>query len=89
MTVGTCAWMENEWMTWLSAKDKEMFRAKRHMDDILLIFSRNPGWDYKKFVADFERSECYQAPLTLEEGGVERFWKQRSSYKRMAPLGTI
>ena len=69
MTVGTCAWMENEWMTWLSAKDKEMFRAKRYMDDILLIFSKNPGWDYKKFVADFERSECYQAPLTLEEGG--------------------
>ena len=69
MTVGTCAWMENEWMSWLSAKDKEMFRAKRYMDDILLIFSKNPGWDYKKFVADFERSECYQAPLTLEEGG--------------------
>ena len=33
------------------------------------VFSKNPGWDYKKFVADFERSECYQAPLTLEEGG--------------------
>jgi hypothetical protein len=71
MTVGTCAWMENEWMSWLSAKDKEMFRAKRYMDDILLIFSKNPGWDYKKFVADFERSECYQAPLTLEEGELQ------------------
>ena len=47
-----------------------MFRAKRYMDDILLIFSKNPGWDYKKFV-DFERSECYQAPLTLEEGGLQ------------------
>jgi hypothetical protein len=44
--------MENEWMAWLSAKDKEMFRAKRHttryMDDILLIFSKNPGQDSYK-----------------------------------------
>ena len=58
-------------MTWLSAKDKEMFRAKRYMDDILLIFSKNPGWDYKKFVADFEKSECYQAPLTPWKKGCE------------------
>jgi hypothetical protein len=68
MTIGTCAWMENEWMGSLSRADKEMFRAKRYMDDILMIYSKNPSWDHERFLKDFEKSECYQAPLELEEG---------------------
>ena len=64
----TCAWMENEWMSSLSEADKEMFRAKRYMDDIIMIVAKNPGWDSERFLRDFERSECYQSPLELEEG---------------------
>ena len=36
MTIGTCCWMENKWMQEVQDKDKQTFRAKRYMDDILI-----------------------------------------------------
>ena len=36
------------------------------MDDILLLFAKE-GWNSVRFYEDFRRSECYMAPLKLEE----------------------
>ena len=66
MTIATCAWMEREWMAGLHESAKSQFMARRYMDDILLIMRRN-GWDRERFYSDFKRSECYMAPLCLEE----------------------
>ena len=44
MTIGTCGWMEREWMTSLHGNAKSKFAAKRYMDDILLFFLKD-GWD--------------------------------------------
>jgi hypothetical protein len=73
ITITTCAWMEHEWMQTIDPRDKQRFRAKRYMDDILLIYAKNKTWDHEKFVKDFERSECYQEPLSLEDGGENVF----------------
>ena len=66
MTIGTCGWMEREWMVTISDKDKACFRAKRYMDDILLFYTKHSKWDHAKFLADFDTSECYWKPLKLD-----------------------
>ena len=66
MTIGTCGWMEREWMNGLDVSTKGNFKAKRYMDDILLFF-RKHGWDRERFYGDFKKSECYMPPLKLEE----------------------
>ena len=68
MTVGGCAWMENEWMQTLTSENKQMFRARRFMDDILLWYVDSPQWDSQAFLRDFEQSTCYWDPLKLEPG---------------------
>jgi hypothetical protein len=77
MTLGACAWMEDEWMDTINARDKEFFRAKRFMDDILLIYAENPRWDAAAFIKDFQESECYQKPLKLEAGKDGTFLETR------------
>jgi hypothetical protein len=67
MTVITCAWMENEWLQTLTDRDKQCFRARRFMDDILMLYARPLWWDHSRFLSDFTRSECYWPPLTLED----------------------
>jgi hypothetical protein len=69
MTIGTCAWMEHEWMQTLGENVKEHFRAKRYMDDVLLIYADNPSINFDIFLKDFKQSECYLPPLKLEEAG--------------------
>ena len=64
--IGTCAWMEMEWMNSLSAESKQHFRAKRFMDDILCVYDASDAWKTADFLADFQRSECYMPPLKLE-----------------------
>ena len=64
-------------MQTLSAKDKEFFRAKRFMDDILLVYARSPHWDAEKFVSDMQESVCYQEPLRLEKGKDGTFLETR------------
>ena len=66
MTIGTCGWMEREWMASLDDDTKRNFMARRYMDDILLLM-RKGGWDSQRFYEDFRRSECYARPLDLEE----------------------
>ena len=58
MTIGTCGWMEREWMASLDDATKRNFMARRYMDDILLLM-RKGGWDSQRFYEDFRRSECY------------------------------
>ena len=41
MAIGACAWMEKLWMESLHADTKKFFRAKRYMDDILMIRATN------------------------------------------------
>ena len=58
----------------------------RFMDDILMVYAQTPRWDFERFVADFVASECYQKPLTLEEGKdgtflETRFWVDEASIK--------
>ena len=65
MTIGTCSWMENEWYNGLHATTKENIHAARYMDDIIIMTHDN--WDKKRFLKDFEKSECYWQPLKLEE----------------------
>ena len=66
MTIGTCGWMEREFMRGLHKDTKNNFKAKRYMDDVLL-FMKKEGWDATRFYEDFKRSECYMPPLHLEE----------------------
>ena len=73
MTILTCAWMEMEWMQSLSLATKENFMAKRYMDDILCFYRKSEDWDYKAFISDFERSECYMSPLHLEDANQQTF----------------
>ena len=77
MTIGTCGWMEREWMTSLHAATKTKFAAKRYMDDILLLMQKE-GWDRQRFYEDFKRSECYARPLNLEEATDGTFWRRSS-----------
>jgi len=77
MTIGACAWMENDWMDGLTSQDKTCFRAKRYMDDILMIYAKPAWWDHEKFMSDFEKSECYHPPLRLEDGGTGTFLETR------------
>ena len=84
MTIGACAWMENEWMETISEEDKQFFRAKRFMDDILLVYAKTSRWDSDKFISDFQESECYQKPLKLETGTDGTFLETRFEIKANA-----
>ena len=73
MCVGTCAWMEKEWMQTLTAWDKQHFCAARFMDDILLFYRKSTRWGHRAFLTDFARSECYHPPLKLEDAKDDTF----------------
>ena len=73
MTIGTCAWMEKEWMDTIHSDTKKLFRAKRYMDDILLLYAAHDRFQHDKFLRDFERSDCYFPPLVLEEAKPDTF----------------
>lgn len=60
MTIGACAWMEEEWMQQLDGDTKEKFVAKRYMDDILVAYAENQTWDHWRFCEDFEKSKKNQ-----------------------------
>ena len=73
MTIVTCAWMEKMWMETLSEDTKQFFRAKRYMDDIIFLYATNPRFDVERLMEDFQRSDCYWAPLKLEDGKEDVF----------------
>ena len=55
-------------METLHEDTKKYFRAKRYMDDILIIRATNQYFDDNRFLHDFQRSDCYWPPLKLEDG---------------------
>ena len=71
--IGTTAWMELEWMRSLDQESKKHFRAKRYVDDILVIYNTNAEWRGADFIRDFKESTCYMAPLRLEPGAPDVF----------------
>jgi len=73
MTIGTCAWMENEWLHGITLESKRYFRAARYMDDILCAKVEDEGWKEAEFTTALEKSECYWQPLKLEKAGQTRF----------------
>ena len=48
MTIGTCAWMEDEWMQTIDEETKKYFRMKRYMDDVLYVYAKNENWEHEK-----------------------------------------
>ena len=66
MTIGTCAWMEQEWLKGIHPTDTALFRAARYMDDVLMFRATPATWDHDKFAAAF-KTECYFPPLNLVE----------------------
>ena len=68
-------------METIAEKDKQFFRAKRFMDDILLVYAKTSRWDSDKFIRDFQASECYQKPLKLETGTDGTFLETRFEIK--------
>ena len=77
MTVGTCAWMEQEWLRGLGTVDKQFFEAVRYMDDILMVYADAAEWDSDRFLADLQASECYWPPLRLEAASGDTFLETR------------
>ena len=77
MTIGTCCWMEQKWLESLQGQEKEMFNAKRYMDDILLMYIKSTRWQDTELIRKFEASECYWPPLELEDGGEDTFLETR------------
>ena len=73
MTIGTCGWMEKEWLRTLSPLERAHFLAKRYMDDILIFYEKDTQWDHEDFMRRFKKSECYLPPLKLEAGGEDIF----------------
>ena len=72
MTIGTCAWMEHEWLQTVHADSRGNFLAKRYMDDLLVFYAENARWDEARFLRDIG-TECYLPPLTLEDGAKGTF----------------
>ena len=52
---------------------QKQFRAKRFMDDILLIYADSPNFDSNSFKEAFSKSECYPPPLKLEDAKENTF----------------
>ena len=73
MTIGACAWMEKEWVSSLATDVRSSFRAARYMDDILMVIAKHDRFDHERFLLDFQKSECYWPPLTLEDAKEDTF----------------
>ena len=73
MTIGTCAWMEHEWLQNMNEQSKQYFRAARYMDDVLLLYAESTSFDSNKLLRDLSKSECYLPPLKLEDAKEDTF----------------
>ena len=74
--------MEDEFMKELEPKVKRMFRARRYMDDILMVYAKDANvWDHERFIADLSGNECYFPPLELENGAQGTFLETTFEWK--------
>jgi len=74
ITIGTCSWMEKEWLQLLPEINKESFKAARYMDDIFLMRKSQEPWDKELF-----EKECYWPPLRLEAAQQDTFLETKFS----------
>jgi len=51
MTIGTCGWMEREWLAGVTSSSRRFFRAARYMDDVLVALSTSDKWDKEMFLS--------------------------------------
>ena len=65
--------MEHNWLETLTEDTKANFRAKRYMDDILLLYVTRADFQHEPFLENFCESKCYKPPLRLEKGGDNTF----------------
>ena len=61
MTVGTCAWMEKEWMNTIPDKDIRMIEGMRYMDDVMVGIPK----DMEIKIQHYLENELYWEPLKL------------------------
>merc|ERR1711990_181675 len=54
LAIGTCAWMEVEWLKTIPIEAQKHFRLKRYLDDILWIHNQNCDQDMERLLEDFE-----------------------------------
>ena len=80
MAIGTCAYMEKHFLESLDDNTKQLFRATRYMDDILLFTSKSDKWTQEAFIQHFE-TNCYWQPLKLEKGKDNVFLETQFSSK--------
>ena len=78
MTIGSCGFMEREWNNTIHSDTKRRFRAKRYMDDVLMLVAESPSWDFEKFQSDFT-SQVYWPPLKLEPATDDIFLETKFS----------
>ena len=77
MAIGTCAWMEKEFMNTIPQTVKDNFCARRFMDDVILFYAEHDGWDYERFVREICTFAIYHPPLELEPGKEGTFLETR------------
>ena len=85
MCIGACAWMESDWLETVDEASREMFMAKRYMDDLLVFYAKGPRWDEERFLRDI-CEECYWPPLTLEEGSEGTFLETSFQITRFSTI---
>ena len=61
MTIGTCAWMEKEWMNTMTEENKRNIVGMRYMDDLFIMSTKRKG---KGIIANLEK-ELYWEPMKL------------------------
>jgi hypothetical protein len=67
ITITTCAWMEDEWLTTVAPAARQHFQTKRFMDDLLTVYTDGCSIDTAQLLDD-QCQQCYWPPLTLEDG---------------------
>ena len=67
LTIGTCAYMEDNFMRNIEEDTKQFFKAKRYLDDVLIVTADNKKWDNMEFKRQIETT-CYEEPLKLTPG---------------------
>ena len=88
MTIGACGWMEREWLQTLSAATKEMFMAKRYMDDILMFYVHTPHSTTTGSVRVSTNRTAIGRRLSLKTARKTLFSRRHSRSPRRTPSAT-
>ena len=72
LTIGTCAYMEDNFMRNIEEETKQFFKTKRYLDDVLIVTADNKKWDSVEFRRQIE-TKCYEEPLKLTPGNEKTY----------------